>query len=203
MKIPLRGGEFRAGILLAAAIAIYLTASYFVLPAWDRLQQQSSTVQDKEDQLKRFRRALQAKDHYAQLLDQARKSIAGGEGRLINGDNASLATVELQTLVEDAAKKLNLNLGPRSVTAPKRKDNYFNEITMSLSFDGTPNQMVSMLGELRNAPKFVTVRSLQVTPLSNVQEAPPKGDVKKTIRVNLTVVGLLSIPPTAVVAKKG
>jgi hypothetical protein len=203
MKVALRGGELRAGIGLAIAIGIYVVVSYVAIPAWDRLQEQSSAVSDKEDQLKRYRKALLAKDHYAHLLEQARKSIAEGEGRLIKGDNPTLATVELQTIVEDAAKKLNINLGPRSVTAAKRKDNYFNEITMTLSFESTPNQMSSMLAELRGAPKFVTVKSVQVAPLSNVQEAPPKGDLKKTVRVNLTVVGLLSIPPTAPAAPKG
>lgn len=203
MKVSMRGGELRAGIVLAVAIGVYIAASYVVMPAWDRLQEQSSAVADKEDQLRRYRKALLAKDHYAQLLEQARKSIAEGESRLIKGDNATLATVELQTTVEDAAKKLNITLGPRTVTAPKRKDNYFNEITMTLSFDGTPNQMTSMLSELRNSPKFVTVKNLQVSPLSNVQEAPPKGDVKKTVRVSLTVAGLLPIPPTAPVATKG
>ncbi len=196
MKVVLRGGEKRAGIVLASAVGVYLLASHVVMPAWDELHDKSSAVEEKEDQLKRFRRALSAKDHYVQLLEQARKSIAEGEGRLIRGDNPSLASVELQTIVEDAAKKLNITLGPRSITAAKRRDEYFNEITITFSFEGTPNQMSSMLAELRGAPKFVTVRSLQVAPVSTAQEAPPpKGDLKKTVRVNLTVAGLLASPP--------
>jgi len=197
MKLALRGGEKRAVVALAVAVAAYVLVSQVVIPAWDRVQEKSSAVGEKEDQLRRFRRALAAKDRYAQLLTQGKKSIAEGEGRLIRGDNSSLASVELQTIVEDAAKKLNITLGPRSVTAAKRKDDYFNEITMTLSFEGTPNQMSSFLGEMRASPKFVTVKNLQVAPVSPVQEAPAKGEVKKTVRVNLTVASLLASPVAA------
>jgi hypothetical protein len=197
MNLALRGGEKRAGIALAAAIGIYLVVSQLAIPAWDTMRETASAVSEKEDQLRRYRRALAAKDRYATLLEQVRKSTAEGEGRLIRGDNPSLASVELQTLIEDAAKKLNIPLGPRSVTTAKRKDDYFNEITMTFSFEGTPNQMTSLLGEFRAAPKFVTIKSVQVTPLSTVQEAPTKGELKKTVRVNMTVAGLLAAPAVA------
>jgi Tfp pilus assembly protein PilO len=200
MNLELRGGEKRAGIALAVAIGIYLVVSQLAVPAWDSMREKASAVSEKEDQLRRYRRALAAKDRYAQLLAQVKQSTAEGEARLIRGDNPSLASVELQTIVEDAAKKLNIPLGPRSVTAAKRKDDYFNEITMTLSFEGTPNQMTSLLSEFRSSPKFVTIKSVQVTPLSTAQEAPAKGEVKKTVRVNLIVAGLLAAP--AVVPKE-
>jgi hypothetical protein len=199
MNLAIRGGEKRAGIALAVAIGIYLVISQLAIPAWDSMRETASAVSEKEDQLRRYRRALAAKDRYATLLEQVKKSTAEGEGRLIRGDNPSLASVELQTLIEDAAKKLNIPLGPRSVTTAKRKDDHFNEITMTFSFEGTPNQMTSLLGEFRTAPKFVTIKSVQVTPVSPIQEAPAKGEVKKNVRVNMTVAGLLPAP--AVVPK--
>jgi Tfp pilus assembly protein PilO len=194
MSLALRGGEKRAGIALAIAIGIYLVVAQLAVPAWDAMSEKAGAVSEKEDQLRRYRRALAAKDRYAQLLDQVKKSTTEGEARLIRGDNPSLASVELQTIIEDAAKKLNISLGPRSVTAAKRKDDHFNEITMTLSFEGTPNQMASLLGEFRAAPKFVTVKSLQVTPVSTAQERPAKGEIKKTVRVSMTVAGLLAAP---------
>ena len=107
----------------------------------------------------------------------------------------SIASVEFQSIVEEAAKKVQIELSQRNVAPARKKDNFFNEITLTLSFESTPNQLATFLAEMRAAPKFVTVRSFQVAPLSTAQEAPPKGDLKKTVKVNLTVAGLLASPP--------
>lgn len=197
MKIDLRGNK-KPLIALAVAVSGYLLISQLVLPQYDALRERSSSVAEKEDQLRRYRRALVSKDQYARLLERAAKSVGEGEARLIRGDNPSLASVELQTIVEEAAKKLNIPLGPRTMTPAKRKDEHFNEITMTFSFESTLNQMTSFLGELRASPKFVTVRNLQVVPVESAQEPPVRGGLKKTVKVNLTLSGVLLTPSVAV-----
>jgi len=194
MKFELRDRDKKALIGLASALAVYLVASEIVLPLYDRIKAGAETVNVKEDELRKYRRALVNGQRYSQLLEQAGKSVAVGEAQLIRGDNPSLAQVELQTIVEDAASKNNLALSTRNVTVPKKKDEYFNETTMTIAFEGTLNQLTSFLAELRAAPKFVTVRSLQVVPLQNAQEPPAKGELKKTVKVTLTVMALLPAP---------
>lgn len=197
MKIEMRGRDRRALVLLGLAVAVYLAMTELALPAYDRIRSEAGTVASKEDELRKYRGALVSQQHYTQLLDQVKKSLDDGESRLVRGDNASLASVELQTIVEDAEKKFNIPVGSKSMSAAKKKDDYFNEISMTLSFDSTPNQLTSFLAELRSAPKFVTVKSLQVAPVQLAQEAPAKGELKKTVRVALTVSAVLAIPPTA------
>ncbi len=195
MKFELRERDRRALLLLGIGIAVYFLISALILPAWDRLSVGADAVTKKEDELRKYRRAVVSAQNYSRLLDQAKKSVADAEGRLIRGDNASLASVELQTLVEGAAAKFNIPLTQRNMSSAKKKDDYFNEITMTLSFESTPNQVTSFLGELRAAPKFVTVRSFQLSPVNPAQEAPTKGELKKTVRVNVTVAALLSSVP--------
>ena len=192
MKFEFRERDKRALLGLGLALGLYLTAAELALPLYDRITAAAATVPQKEDDLRKYRRALVSKDHYKQLLEQAKKSVAEGEQRLVRGDNPSLAEVELQTIVEEAADKINIPLGQRSVSAPKKKDEFFNEITMSLSFESTLNQLASFLAEMRSAPKVVTVRSMQVSPLQAATELPSKGELKKTVRVNLTVSALLA-----------
>ena len=148
----------------------------------------------------KYRRAQIRKGHYTQLLDQARKNVNDAESRLIRGDNASLASVELQNIIEEAAKKVEIPLGQRNMSTAKKKDQFFNEIAMTLSFESTPNQLTMFLSEIRNAPKFITVRSAQIAPVQVLQEAPKKGDFEKTVRVSLTIAALLASP---VQEKKG
>src|SRR5687767_5300132 len=175
MKIEIRERDRRALILMVAAAAVYVVLSFGVLPAFDLLKESSSGASDKEQQLSRYRRALIRKGNYAQLLEQARRSVAADEERFIRGDNPSLAAVEMQTMVEGAARTSGLELNQRNISAARRKDDFFNEITMTVSLEAAPAQVSSFLAELRKAPKFMTVRSAQMTPAEVLHEAPPKG----------------------------
>jgi hypothetical protein len=102
--------------------------------------------------------------------------------------------VELQTIVENAAKKANLDLGQRNITPARKRDDSFNEITMALALDATPSQIFGFLAEMRNAPKYVIVRSVQMTPAQIMTEPPKKGDFVKTIRANVTIAALIPVP---------
>ena len=132
------------------------------------------------------------------MLARARQRIRRGRlrsyARLIRGDNASLASVELQNIVEETAKKLEIPIGQRNMSTAKKHDQFFNEITMTLSFESTPNQATMFLSEIRNASKFITVRNAQIAPVQIFQEAPKKGDFQKTVRVSLTLAAVLASP---------
>jgi hypothetical protein len=194
MKLEIRERDRRAISLLVAAAAIFGIVSFGLLPAFDALKEASSGAGEKEEQLSRYRRALVRKGHYGKLLEQVRKGVNDTEARLIRGDNPTLAAVELQTIVEEAAKKVGLELNQRNVSAAKKKDESFNEITMTLVFEATPSQLAAFLAEIRSAPKFMIVRTAQIAPTQIVYEAPKKGDFKKMFRANLTIAAALSNP---------
>lgn len=194
MKVEIRQRDRRALIGLGLAIGVYVLLSMLAFPAFDSLKSSAAEASEKEQQLMKYKRALIRKGHYSQLLESARKNMTEAEARLIRGDNASLASVELQNIVEEAAKKVEIPLGQRNMSTAKKKDQFFNEITMTLSFESTPNQLTMFLSELRSAPKFLTVRNAQVAPVQILQEAPKKGDFQKTVRVSLTIAAILASP---------
>jgi len=194
MKLEIRARDRRAFLLLASAAIVYAVLSFAVLPAFDALKEASAGAAAKEEQLSRYRRALIRKGHYAQLLVQARKNVSEAEARLIRGDNPTLAAVELQTIVEEAAKKAGLELNQRNISPARKKDAFFNEITMTLAFEATPAQVSGFLAEIRNGPKFVTVRGVQIAPTEVRYEAPKKGDFRKMLRGNLTLTAVLPLP---------
>jgi len=195
MKLEIRERDRRSVLLLVGAALVYAVFSFGILPAYDALKDASSDVGVKEEQLSRYRRALVRKGHYAKLLEKARKDVSDAQARLIRGDNPTLAAVELQTIVEEAAKKVGLELNQRNISPARKKDEFFNEITMTLAFEATPGQVSQFLEEIRNAPKFITVRDAQIAPAQVIHEAPKKGDFKKVLRANLTVSAVLPMPP--------
>src|SRR5262249_48918550 len=159
-----------------------------------RIRESGARAAEKEDQLTKYRQALQRKGQYAELLQQARKNVAEAESRLIRGDNPSLASIELQNLVEAAGKSVNIEFGQKNVLPAKKRDDYFNEIAMTVSFDSTPNQLTTFLANLRNSPKFVIVRNMQLAPTEMATAPPKKGEFKKIVRVNLTIGAILPAP---------
>ena len=194
MKVEIRERDRRALIGLALALGAYVLLTMVAFPAFDSLTTAPQGTGEKGEQLMKYRRALIRKGHYTQLLEQARKNMIEAESGLVRGDNASLASVELQNIVEEAAKTVGIPIGQRNMSTAKKRDPFFNEITMTLSFESTPNQLTMFLSEIRNASKFVTVRNAQVAPVQVLQEAPKKGDFLKTVRVNLTLAAILAGP---------
>ncbi len=195
MKIELRERDRRALILLVSAGVLYLLFSQVAFPLFDQLRVASGASVEKEDQLQRYRRALVRKGSHTQLLEQARKNVADAEGRLIRGDNPSLASVEFQNLVEESSKKVGIALAQRNIAPAKKADDLFNEVTMSLAFECTPGQLANFIAELRNASKFITIRSAQVAPTQIVHAVPATGEFQKNLRVTLNLVAILAQPP--------
>jgi hypothetical protein len=65
---------------------------------------------------------------------------------------------------------------------------------MTIAVEATPLQVSAFLAELRNAPKFVVVPSVQLAPKEVLHAAPQKGNFMKMLRANLTISGLLPVP---------
>ena len=130
-----------------------------------------------------------------QLLEEARRRVEEGEALLLRGDNPSLASAELQAVIEEVAEATGIELGQRNMSAARQKHEFFNEITMSLGFECTPGQLVAFLEQLRGSEKLLAVRSIPIAPLSVVDEVSEGMEVLKDVRVNLTVGAVLASPP--------
>ena len=183
----------RAFIILGVAIAIYLVTSLGLLPLYDQLKASSSTVSDKTDELKRYRRELSHRGNYDALKTDTRKRLDELKTHFFTND--ATGSADLQRTVEDGARSVGIDLMQRSTTQPKKIDDLTGEVVMTTTFEATPNQMVTFLNQLRTSPKIVTVRNAQIDPLQVVFEAPKTGEVKKTWRVNLSIVGATIVTP--------
>ena len=197
MKMELRPRDRRALVFLGIAVAGYMLLTAAIFPAYDRLAAAREAALEKEGQLRRYRRAVVRKTDYGQLLEEVRRRIDEGEARLIRGDNPSLASSELQTVVEQVAEATGIELGQRNMSPARQKDDFFDEVTMTFGFECTPGQFVRFLSELRAAGKLITVRSVQVAPVEVVNEVAEGEELKKDIRVNLTVGAVLASAPVA------
>jgi hypothetical protein len=178
----------RALVALGIAVALYLISAQGLFPLYDQLRAASGTVADKTDELKRYRRELSHRGNYDALKTDARKKLDESRTHFFSNDAAGAA--ELQRIVEDGAKTVGVDLMQRAMSQPKKIDELTGEITMTTTFEATPNQLVALLNQLRGATKVVNVRNAQIEPVQVAYEAPKLGEVKKNVRVNLTISGV-------------
>src|SRR5437879_6219725 len=181
MKFEMRQRDRRALIGLVLAVVIFVLADMVMLPAYDRMAAAGELATDKETQLRRYRRAELRKGQYTGLLKLAEDRLAKSESVVIAAANTSLASAELQSLIEGTVNKVGLMLGQRTIGNPRRLNDYYAELPMTLSFDSTPGQLVSFLNEVRSLPRLVTIRTLQVAPVTPVFEAPKGMDLAKDV----------------------
>ena len=177
----------RALILLGVALVLYLAASQVVLPWYDKLRAAPAQAADKTGQLRRYRRELLHQGNYEVLTADVRKKFAETNPYFFT--DAS----ELQKVAEDSAKTVGIALAQRS-SQMKKVDDIVNEITMAMTFESTPGQLVRFLDELRESPKIVNVRMAQIDPNQVVFEAPKTGELSKIVRVIMTIAGQVLVP---------
>ena len=190
MKIRIRDRDRRALIGLALAVALYVATVELVLPQWDRLREAPELAANSESQLRRYRRAILRQGRYEELEGLAVARDGELESLLIRAESESLASVELQSIVESVAADIGVVFGERNIIAPRMLDDFFSETAMSVAFDSTPNQLVSLLTALRDLETLITVREL------NIQPKPDEGqDLTKEWQVSLTVGALIENSP--------
>ncbi len=187
MKIELRERDRRALIGLALALAVYLTLDMALLPRYDTLAAAQELVLTKEDQLRKYRRAVLRQGQYRGLTEDARPRIAELEDVLIRAETEALVSAELQSEVERASQDAGIGISERNVVGIRRLDDFFSEATMTLEFQCSPTELVTFLSGLRSSSSLISVRSADIRPDRVVHQMPNDGDLNRTLRVNLTV----------------
>jgi hypothetical protein len=174
----------RALLLLGVAVALYVGTSQFALPWYDSLKAAPAEAADNAEQLRKYRRELAHRGAYETLTSDIRKKVTDSRQYFFGTD-----TGELQKIVEESARSVGIDLAQRSATQSKKLDDMLFEITMTTTFESTPGQLVRFLEVLRSSPKVVNVKQAQIDPIQPAFEAPKTGELKKSVRVNLTISG--------------
>jgi hypothetical protein len=197
MRLP-EGRNRSALLLLAAVLGLGALIEWVVFPVYDALKAAPGLVAEKEELLKKYRRTLDRKQIQTQAMSGISKDVNQLQALLIRADNASLASLELQSIVEHAAAGSNISIAQRNLLPIRAKDASFSEMDMTLNFESSPSQLVAFLSELRRSPKMLNVRTLQIAPSQVVFEPPRRGDWNKMVRVNLTLAAfaISAVQPT-------
>src|SRR4051794_17051812 len=121
----MRQRDRRALMLLSSCVVIYVLANWVVFPAYDRVSASRELAAEKETQLRRYRRAGLRKGQYENLIKVADDRLSKSESVVIAAANPSLASAELQSLIETRAEKVGLVLSQRMIGVPRRLNEFY------------------------------------------------------------------------------
>src|SRR6185369_4463292 len=121
MRLP-EGRDRFALLLLAAVLGLGALIEWVVFPVYDALKAAPGLVAEKEELLKKYRRTLDRKPTQTQAMNGIAKDVTQLQALLIRADNASLASLELQSIVEHAAAGSNISIAQRNLLPIRAKD---------------------------------------------------------------------------------
>lgn len=185
MKLTLREKRFIfAGIIAVVAVLIlYATAS--VLGDRESLSQD---VGRKKQLLLKQREIINSEEGYKKRVDQYTRHLEQDLTRLLPGDNSSVASAGLQTILKDFADQSGVAITQKN-TLPEKKvpDNeMLTKVSVRIETDCNLEQLVDFLIAIENYDKFLKVEELIITSFP-IQR-------RYQIRPSLTVAGYISSP---------
>ena len=179
-----------AGIVIAAAILIYYAATAFSSGDGESL---ADKVAKQENMLQRQRELVGREDFYKKQIEDAENSLEKIQTRLLPGNNAGTAAVELQRIIDDFAERSGIvimNKTPRSAVKIAESDS-LTKISVQVGLDCMIEDLVDFLIAIKNYDSFLKVEEIRI----NTQLAAPQRQMVITRPLNVVIAGYISVPP--------
>lgn len=185
MAVPLQSRDQRALLLLLAALAIAAVSQLDIFAPGAASDAAGSSLEVAEQRL------LLAQVKARQLplaeaeLDAAKRQLEVLEQGLLKSESAALAQAEMRQLVGDLLAAEGITMESSQFAAVQLDGEDYAQVPLNVNFQCGIEQFVNLMAALANAPELLATRRIRVT---------PENHATKSVRVQLTVAGLL---PTA------
>ena len=169
------------GAFVAAALIFYIADS--IIPSRATL---AADVATKRKTLLAERELLDQEESYKARVEQYRKRLAEDRKRLLPGDNANIASAELQKVLSDLATKNGVDVIRKEVRPESKVQDNLVKVSVHIEINCLPDQLVQFLSSIENYDKFISLDELTVNSF--------KMQKRYEIRPMLTVSGYISAP---------
>ena len=186
------------GIVIAVAILIYYAATAFSSGDGESL---AGKVAKQENLLQRQRELVGREEFYKKQIEDAENSLEKIQTRLFPGNNASVATNELQRIIDGFAERsgiIIMSKTPRSAVKVADSDS-LTKISVQVGLDCQLEDLVDFLIAINNYDKFLKVEEIGI----RTQAAAPQRQMVITRPLNVVISGYISVPPPESAAKPG
>ena len=183
-----------AGIVIAAAILIYLTNPEFLAGDGESLTEQ---VEQQEFNLRRYREDLGHEDLYKKRIEAAEKDLEKIYDRLLPGNNSVAAVAELQRILSDFADQAGMVVASKS-NMPDRKvvdSDSMIKVSARIGVDckdvancRIEEDLVDFLTLVKKFDKFLKVEEI------SIQTSMQQNKLRVRRPISMTIAGYISAP---------
>jgi len=120
-------------------------------------------------------------------LDAAKRQLDVLEQGLLKSESAALAQAEMRQLIGDLLAAEGITMESSQFAAVQLDSEDYAQVPLNVNFQCGIEQFVNLMAAVANAPELLATRRIRVT---------PENRATKSVRVQLTVAGLLPIART-------
>jgi Tfp pilus assembly protein PilO len=182
MGVHLQSRDRRAVVLLLAALAIAAVSQLDLFAPGGAASSSVGSLEAAEQRL------LLAEVKARQLplaeaeLDAAKRQLDVLERGLLKSESAALAQAEMRQLVGDLLAAEGITMESSQFGAVQLDGEDYAQVPLNVNFQCGIEQFVNLMAAVANAPQLLATRRIQIA---------PENRATKSVRVQLTVAGLL------------
>jgi Tfp pilus assembly protein PilO len=187
MASPLRSRDQRALLLLAAAVLVAALLQLDIFTPGAGSGASGSSIEAAEQRLllaevKARRLPLAEAEH-----DAVQLQLDVLEQGLLKSESAALAQAEMRQLVGDLLAAEGISMESSQFAAVQLDGEDYAQVPLNIDFQCGIEQFVNLMAAIANAPELLATRRIRMTPTN---------DSTKSVRVQLTIAGLLPVART-------
>jgi hypothetical protein len=176
----------RALTLLGAVGVVLLVAFAVVLPFYSAKSGVASELEEKEQLLGRYVQVLQEEGNYQVELSQLDRVLSGYRQRLLDAQDISMATVQLEEVVRTLAAENGIQVTRSNPLQEREVGENYVKITLQINLRSNMPQLNRFLYALSAHSKFLLVENFFLNSLrsQNQVRIQPRMNVSGFIRLS-------------------
>lgn len=181
MNITAREKKFLifGGVTVAISLLVYLAVAYF--PSRAGL---SKEVENNRQLLLRHRELISKEAMYKARIEQYKQRLKLDHARLLPGDNASIASAELQKVLKGFADQSGVEIIRRDILSEEKLPDNLIKVKVKIETQCVPDQLVDFISAIESYEKFLTIDDMQITSFKIAK--------RWDIRPSMTIAGLIA-----------
>jgi hypothetical protein len=174
----------RKYILIGGGVLLLLGLLYRFFPIIQDLQPAGSEIILKKQQIAKYLKKIQKRDKLESRLTTLNRNLARAELGLLTGETTALAAVDIQNILSEITKKIDIEIKTMRVIKSVDLENMnYLSIPVQFTLKSTIRQLKDLLYKIESSPKFLTI--------SNIKIRNTSGKQPEQIQSTITVSGFL------------
>ena len=148
-------------VFIGALVAGIILLILIVPPLIDKKAEIKDLIEAKEILLKRYQKVVAGRRQAAGELDDLKERFRGVEATLLDGETPTLASVRLQNIIEETAKKRKVQIKRVKTLKAVDMGDYY-KVFVEITFSSDIASLIGLLYDVENNLKAISVSEINM-----------------------------------------